>query len=95
MRIGAETLLAGLCLQAASPGSARAQDPETAVRAEPTRSTRASGRPDDLAGSVLVLCSEDGSCVTGQALMADEGVSATFRRMANVPCGTREMYARG
>jgi NAD(P)-dependent dehydrogenase (short-subunit alcohol dehydrogenase family) len=62
-----------LCLPAASPGGARAQDPETAVRAEPTRSTSATGEPDNVAGPVLVLCSEDGSYVTGQALMVDEG----------------------
>ena len=95
MRIGLETLLAALYLPATSPGGARAQDPETAVRAEPTRSTRATGKPDDVAGTVLVLYSEDSSYVTGQALMVDEGVSATFWRMVNVACGTSEMYARG
>jgi hypothetical protein len=38
-RIATRTLLAGLCLLAASPGDARAQDPETAVRAALARWT--------------------------------------------------------
>ncbi len=36
------------------------------------------GKPDDVAGPALFLCSEDCRYVTGQVLLVDGGVSATF-----------------
>ncbi len=36
------------------------------------------GRPDDIAGPAFFLCSEDSRYVTGQVLLVDGGVSATF-----------------
>ena len=36
------------------------------------------GKPDDLAGPVFFLCSDDAAYVTGQILLVDGGVSATF-----------------
>ena len=36
------------------------------------------GKPEDVAGPALFLCSEDSRYVTGQVLMVDGGVSATF-----------------
>ena len=36
------------------------------------------GTPEDVAGPALFLCSEDSRYVTGQVLMVDGGVSATF-----------------
>ena len=36
------------------------------------------GRPDDVAGPAFFLCSEDSRYVTGQVLLVDGGVSATF-----------------
>ena len=36
------------------------------------------GKPDDIAGPAFFLCSEDSRYVTGQVLLVDGGVSATF-----------------
>jgi NAD(P)-dependent dehydrogenase (short-subunit alcohol dehydrogenase family) len=36
------------------------------------------GKPDDIAGPAYFLCSEDSRYVTGQVLLVDGGVSATF-----------------
>ncbi len=36
------------------------------------------GNPDDIAGAVYFFCSEDSKYVTGQTLLVDGGVSATF-----------------
>jgi NAD(P)-dependent dehydrogenase (short-subunit alcohol dehydrogenase family) len=36
------------------------------------------GTPDDVAGPALFLCSDDCAYVTGQILLVDGGVSATF-----------------
>ena len=36
------------------------------------------GKPEDVAGPALFFCSEDSRYVTGQVLMVDGGVSATF-----------------
>ena len=36
------------------------------------------GHPDDIAGAVFFFCSEDSKYVTGQTLLVDGGVSATF-----------------
>lgn len=36
------------------------------------------GRPEDIAGPVYFLCSDDAAYVTGQILLVDGGVSATF-----------------
>jgi NAD(P)-dependent dehydrogenase (short-subunit alcohol dehydrogenase family) len=36
------------------------------------------GLPDDIAGAAYFLCSEDCKYVTGQILLVDGGVSATF-----------------
>jgi len=36
------------------------------------------GNPDDIAGAVFFFCSEDSKYVTGQTLLVDGGVSATF-----------------
>jgi NAD(P)-dependent dehydrogenase (short-subunit alcohol dehydrogenase family) len=36
------------------------------------------GRPEDVAGPAYFLCSEDARYVTGQVLLVDGGVSATF-----------------
>ena len=36
------------------------------------------GTPDDIAGPALFLCSDDARYVTGQVLLVDGGVSATF-----------------
>jgi len=36
------------------------------------------GRPEDIAGPVYFLCSDDAAYVTGQILLIDGGVSATF-----------------
>jgi NAD(P)-dependent dehydrogenase (short-subunit alcohol dehydrogenase family) len=36
------------------------------------------GKPDDVAGPVFFLCSDDSRYVTGQVLLVDGGVSATF-----------------
>ena len=36
------------------------------------------GKPDDVAGPVFFLCSDDAAYVTGQILLVDGGVSATF-----------------
>jgi NAD(P)-dependent dehydrogenase (short-subunit alcohol dehydrogenase family) len=36
------------------------------------------GRPEDIAGPACFLCSEDSRYVTGQVLLVDGGVSATF-----------------
>ena len=36
------------------------------------------GKPEDIAGPAFFLCSEDSRYVTGQVLLVDGGVSATF-----------------
>src|SRR5262249_37403942 len=36
------------------------------------------GRPDDVAGPAFFLCSDDCRYITGQVLLVDGGVSATF-----------------
>ena len=36
------------------------------------------GKPEDVAGPALFFCSEDSRYVTGQVMMVDGGVSATF-----------------
>lgn len=39
---------------------------------------RRAGMPEDVAGATFFLCSEDSRYVTGQILMVDGGISATF-----------------
>ncbi|HJN98862.1 MAG TPA: SDR family NAD(P)-dependent oxidoreductase [Candidatus Marinimicrobia bacterium] len=39
---------------------------------------RRAGKPDDIAGPAFFLCSDDSQYVTGQILLVDGGVSATF-----------------
>jgi NAD(P)-dependent dehydrogenase (short-subunit alcohol dehydrogenase family) len=39
---------------------------------------RRAGRPEDIAGPALFFCSDDCRYVTGQVLVVDGGVSATF-----------------
>jgi NAD(P)-dependent dehydrogenase (short-subunit alcohol dehydrogenase family) len=36
------------------------------------------GKPEDIAGPVAFLCSDDARYMTGQVLLVDGGVSATF-----------------
>ena len=36
------------------------------------------GQPDDIAGPVFFLCSDDARYVTGQTLVVDGGVTMTF-----------------
>lgn len=36
------------------------------------------GMPDDIAGPVAFLCSDDARYITGQILVVDGGVTATF-----------------
>jgi NAD(P)-dependent dehydrogenase (short-subunit alcohol dehydrogenase family) len=39
---------------------------------------RRAGQPDDLAGPALFFCSDDSAYVTGQVMLVDGGLSATF-----------------
>ena len=36
------------------------------------------GKPDDIAGPAFFFCSDDSRYVTGQIMLVDGGVSATF-----------------
>ena len=74
----------GIRVNTVGPGAVHTESYDT--QDEATRSARARlvplgrvGSPDDIAGAVAYLASEDASYVTGQVLYVDGGASAQLR----------------
>ena len=66
----------GIRVNAIAPGMMTAQLPEEQVQALlASQTVRRQGRPDDLVGALLYLCSDRSGFVNGQTLVVDGGMS--------------------